>query len=531
MKKTLTYLFLALSMVLGKGAGAASSSGIVEKLFVQKGTGAVPRTFADKATESVSVSDFGAIPNDGNDDSAAFNKAITYVKASKQALRIPGGTWTLASGAVNFGATGLHIVGEGKPILQFTGTGNGFVMDSGANGAWLQGMTVENITIIGSPTISDGFYSRGIVRSVFRNIEVREVSGKAFHILHGVSNHYDSIKYSAQGQTTKALTGLYVTNNGTGYYTADCTFTNTIMEDFPGNGAVLNDASGNNFQGGTFEGNAVGMVVKTGSRRNQFSSLWFEANTTRDVEVNSTANSFVDSYFGSASSGPNIEVATGKGTTFRGGYLRTANLQSTSRDTVFSAVGFDQNTGGTLGITGTGTYKIIASTKIDNTGEVIGQINDKMGPISGIKFANPREPSRDPKTLDDYEEGSWAGTLVAGGGSITMNSALSTGSYTKVGRLVTVTGIFDVSTVSAPTGALSLSGLPFPASTAALGRAAATVNGDGLQTTATGSIIGRILPGQSSIYIKKFASGAASEMASDVKAGTQFYISASYVTD
>jgi hypothetical protein len=70
--------------------------------------------------------------------------------------------------------------------------------------------------------------------------------------------------------------------------------------------------------------------------------------------------------------------------------------------------------------------------------------------------------SSDANTLDDYEEGTWTAGLTAGtSGTISLLSGWTTGSYIKVGRLVTVMGQFYVNTVSSPTGILTLTGLPF----------------------------------------------------------------------
>ena len=81
--------------------------------------------------------------------------------------------------------------------------------------------------------------------------------------------------------------------------------------------------------------------------------------------------------------------------------------------------------------------------------------------------------------LDDYEEGSWTPTLVAvSGGALTV-SAPSTGRYTKVGRLVTVSfsiGQFSVS--GGTSGAtINIGGLPF------------TTQGVGIDSN--GSVIGQ----------------------------------------
>ena len=62
--------------------------------------------------------------------------------------------------------------------------------------------------------------------------------------------------------------------------------------------------------------------------------------------------------------------------------------------------------------------------------------------------------------LDDYEEGEYTVTVSPNSGSITLQSAQDTFAYTKIGRLVTINGRVDVSSVSSPSGELTLS-LPF----------------------------------------------------------------------
>jgi hypothetical protein len=63
--------------------------------------------------------------------------------------------------------------------------------------------------------------------------------------------------------------------------------------------------------------------------------------------------------------------------------------------------------------------------------------------------------------LDDYEEGTYTVTATpSGSGSLTVDGALDELAYTKIGRLVTVTGSIDISAVSSATGYINIS-LPF----------------------------------------------------------------------
>lgn len=150
----------------------------------------------------------------------------------------------------------------------------------------------------------------------------------------------------------------------------------------------------------------------------------------------------------------------------------------------------------------------------------------------GIDFsADSHAAGMTSELLDDYEEGTWTGTLVCGtSGTITLNASFQTGSYTKVGRLVTVTGLFLVDSVSLPVGILSLAGLPYAISSGGqFARTAAAVLAFDLAATATTSIVGRGLPSESQIQLYKYSAGAIANLAGDVQAGSQFYVAMSYI--
>jgi hypothetical protein len=109
------------------------------------------------------------------------------------------------------------------------------------------------------------------------------------------------------------------------------------------------------------------------------------------------------------------------------------------------------------------------------------------GSGSGITFPATQSASSDANTLDDYEEGTWTPTIFGGttAGSYTYETARRGGKYTKVGNTVFIWGVCRIATiVTAGTGTLALSGLPFAAGT---NIAASWGNSDGIMVSMYGA--------------------------------------------
>jgi len=110
-----------------------------------------------------------------------------------------------------------------------------------------------------------------------------------------------------------------------------------------------------------------------------------------------------------------------------------------------------QNANGTTGITFAANGQMtLANTPLQLTG---GQ----------IKFPGTQIASADGNTLDDYEEGYFTATMTPGtSGTITLNTVIQNLSYTKIGRVVTITGLLRPSSVSSPVGTfVTIGTLPF----------------------------------------------------------------------
>jgi hypothetical protein len=63
--------------------------------------------------------------------------------------------------------------------------------------------------------------------------------------------------------------------------------------------------------------------------------------------------------------------------------------------------------------------------------------------------------------LDDYEEGTWTMGVSFGGASVGVTYNGNTGTYTKIGRQVTVSGYIALSNKGSSTGSARVTGLPF----------------------------------------------------------------------
>lgn len=94
----------------------------------------------------------------------------------------------------------------------------------------------------------------------------------------------------------------------------------------------------------------------------------------------------------------------------------------------------------------------------DATGTVVA--SGTTPSLNGIAFPATQSASSDANTLDDYEEGTY--TPSQGGGLTVIGTFSSSGRYTKIGRMVYVSGIVSATTsLSANAQAIITANLPF----------------------------------------------------------------------
>lgn len=143
-----------------------------------------------------------------------------------------------------------------------------------------------------------------------------------------------------------------------------------------------------------------------------------------------------------------------------------------------------------------------------------------------IKFPATQSASADANTLDDYEEGTATVAMACATGSITINTSYRTVYYTKIGNVVHLYGYLSVTSVSSPTGAWRVTGIPFQSG--ANNYSSGGIYPNGMEATATSQMCLYIGPASTEMYIGRFATGVMAGAAPDAKAGANFGFYISY---
>lgn len=125
-----------------------------------------------------------------------------------------------------------------------------------------------------------------------------------------------------------------------------------------------------------------------------------------------------------------------------------------------------------------------------------------------------------------YTQGIWSPTFTAATGTITLAPANSTGLWSRIGNTVTVVGRFVVQSVSSPTGLLSMTNLPFAPVSGF--ESAAAITGSGFSAGAITSIVATITG--TTIQCYHYQAGALNGLAVHMIAGTNMYVSGTYIT-
>ncbi len=145
-------------------------------------------------------------------------------------------------------------------------------------------------------------------------------------------------------------------------------------------------------------------------------------------------------------------------------YLKDTDSVEVFDGTSWTAIGASFTwTGSTAN--GLATYGTSTSVVAESTATYDGTTLTLTQSGGGLKLDNLA--SADANTLDDYEEGTTTMSFLPDSGTINSNSTCT---YTKVGRMVTVSGQIIAGSVTTPSGGVKVSGLPFATMAGGTGR-------------------------------------------------------------
>lgn len=176
------------------------------------------------------------------------------------------------------------------------------------------------------------------------------------------------------------------------------------------------------------------------------------------------------------------------------------------------------------------------NVRVSQTGELIavvdpGQSGRSQFQANWINFPSVQVASADANTLDDYEEGLFDVSMTPSvSGSVTLDFTRM--AYTKVGRVVTITGEIKVSSVALPVGDITIGNLPFPNS-GLIQRAARVgmfVEANTLAGPPTGVVQGAVNANASVVDLRLVNNFAFTALDSSLQANSAFKVCFSYNT-
>jgi hypothetical protein len=131
-------------------------------------------------------------------------------------------------------------------------------------------------------------------------------------------------------------------------------------------------------------------------------------------------------------------------------------LQANFRDVGSQAGHFISSKANALGLSDLVIGKLVTTTGSSTPPNLVEQARFLSG--GGLTFNGDTAAAN---ALDDYEEGTWTMGVSFGGASAGMTADNFTGTYTKIGRQVTVNGYFVLTSKGSSTGSAKITGLPF----------------------------------------------------------------------
>jgi hypothetical protein len=401
--KTLAQVLGGTSSQFVKGDGSLDSS--------TYGTGTVTSVGLSSATSGVTI---GSTPVT---TSGTITLAIATASGSQNGL-LSSTDWTTFNNKQNALTNPVTGTGTTNYLPKFTGSttiGNSNIQDSG---------TLVTVGVAAT-------FSSTVAATQGNFTSAPSLGG---HQIQAVSNSGGNTSYGGVLLLSSTAKGAYLTcgdNSVTTWYGAQASF------------VTLGGTAGVGMKFRVDAYDTKGITIPTSGNvgigtasPSQALSIG-DGTSTKYIRVQGSVS---DSYFGSDSLGTFIGNNSNAPIYFNTNGTEQMRIFSDGNVLIQSGGTFSNN-GARLQVSGTATFSSTVAT-------------------TGIKFPASQVASADANTLDDYEEGTWSPNVDPQTGTYVMVFG-SKGTYTKIGRVVTVQYYFRVVNKGTGSGSCILSNLPF----------------------------------------------------------------------
>lgn len=428
-----------------------SAASVAAAVYQPAGTaGAVATTVQSKLRESVSVKDFGAVGDGVVNDTAAIQAAINSMPAAGGKVFFPSGTYLVNTGitlktrvtleGAERNSTVIKAGGAGITVLGLSGSAYNMRIkhlsidgnSQAAKGIAILGATngsnahhvIEDVIVSGCTTVQ--LHLQFIIYGVFKNVYA--ANGGANSVLCQdlfTSEFDDCVFYNGTTSTLKMERCSQVRFDNSNIYN-DIAYTATEL-------LLIDSGNGNRFINCTFEPQGTANVTSTVTMRDTLTG-------------NMADNAFIGCRFIGIADTKTQDINIGSsGATYKTIIRDCQFIKPTSTSSIRLTSQAETEISGCVDLV---TYDTPTYSNVTVTNS------------SGNPYYIYNRISSTTTQPTVYTEGTW--TPTQGGGLTVVGSFSSSGTYTRIGRQVTVIGQINGSTsVSVVAGGLVCGGLPF----------------------------------------------------------------------
>jgi hypothetical protein len=489
--------------------------------FLQAGTGAVTRTAQAKMRDVVSVKDFGAVGDGVADDTAEIQAAINHCALAGNSLFLPAGVYLVTAAlSIPQQQGGIEIFGEaynspfnlqnsvweGTNIVSTQTTGAVISCDGGASYS-NRGVRIRNLSMRVATSGYAIYLKRCPEMATVEDVTILNTNttvggghGVAFESCWLGGNLRNCVIQSATIGTSNI--GVLVFNDAkAGQFVGD----NNVISGFQRGFQLGAQAYQAVMRSTAMEANAWGAWVTGGENQITFDTCHFEFDSQGGIYLDNSDGVRIlrCSFYRNAESNPgtradifvqggpsNYNLTTRIADCYHFGlptnttFVYIANCAFGTGVIENNRVAMLGANTGTVGASLNGTEQIqwkvtdnlfqgCATPYVNAT--LAKEFNVGLGGQRAFRFDPIVTPAASPKTLNDYEIGTWTPVLGGDGGETGQSYSEQTGYYQKIGNRVYFT--FRVALTNAGTVSLEakLKGLPFQI-TGVIGAGAASVS-------------------------------------------------------